>query len=85
MGIKCPKCNTDNPDTQKFCGECGTQLISKEDIPDTETLETSTEELTRGTRFSGKHEIIHFLNLSFKVEHPSPSKNHKFFIIQRNL
>ena len=85
MGIKCPKCKSDYPDTQRFCGECGTQLIPKEDIPATETLETPTEELTRGTRFSGKHEIIRYLNLSFKVERPSPSKNHKFFIIQRNL
>ncbi|MBC8185446.1 zinc ribbon domain-containing protein [candidate division KSB1 bacterium] len=24
--MKCPKCQTDNPDTQKFCGECGTKL-----------------------------------------------------------
>jgi len=24
--MKCPKCHTDNPDTQRFCGECGTQL-----------------------------------------------------------
>jgi len=24
--LKCPKCQTDNPDTQKFCGECGHNL-----------------------------------------------------------
>jgi class 3 adenylate cyclase/tetratricopeptide (TPR) repeat protein len=24
--MKCQKCQTDNPDTQKFCGECGAQL-----------------------------------------------------------
>jgi len=83
--MKCPKCNTDNPDTQRFCGECATPLPLSKEIPVTKTLETPTEELTRGTRFSGKHEIIHFLNFSFKVERPSPSKNHKFFIIQRNL
>ena len=85
MGIKCPKHNTDNPDTQKFCGECGTQLIPKDDIPVIETLETPIEELAKGTRFSGKHEIIHFLNLGFKVERSFPCKNHKFFVIQRNL
>jgi serine/threonine protein kinase/tetratricopeptide (TPR) repeat protein len=28
MAIKCPKCNTDNPDRVKFCGECGTLLRS---------------------------------------------------------
>jgi len=21
--MKCPKCQFDNPDTQRFCGECG--------------------------------------------------------------
>ena len=26
--MKCPKCNTENPDTLKFCGECGTQLAA---------------------------------------------------------
>jgi hypothetical protein len=56
MGIKCPKCQSDNPDTLKFCGECGTQLIPKEEIPAslTKTLETPTEELTRGTTFESK-------------------------------
>jgi class 3 adenylate cyclase len=24
--MKCPKCQTENPDTQKFCGECGTRF-----------------------------------------------------------
>ncbi len=58
MGIKCPKCHSDNPDTQQFCGECGTQIIPKEEIPFTKTLETPTEELTRGTTFAGRYEII---------------------------
>ena len=26
MSIKCPKCQTENPDTQRFCGDCGTTL-----------------------------------------------------------
>ena len=24
--MQCPKCQFENPDTQKFCGECGTKL-----------------------------------------------------------
>ncbi|MFB0564307.1 MAG: protein kinase, partial [Candidatus Aminicenantaceae bacterium] len=56
--MKCPKCHFENPDTVHYCGECGTQLISKEEIPVTETLETPTEELTRGTTFAGRYEII---------------------------
>jgi serine/threonine protein kinase/Tfp pilus assembly protein PilF len=56
--MKCPKCNTNNPDTLKFCGECGTQLPSIDGIEVTETLETPKEELTRGTIFAGRYEII---------------------------
>lgn len=46
MGVKCPKCNTDNPDNQKFCGECATPLRPSEGIAVTETIETPKEELT---------------------------------------
>jgi len=59
MGIKCPKCHFDNPYDSKFCKECGTQLIPSEKISaPTKTLETPTEELTRGTTFAGRYEII---------------------------
>lgn len=58
MGIKCPKCNTDNPDTQKFCGECATPLPSSKEIPVTETLETPVEELSRGATFAKRYELI---------------------------
>ena len=58
MGIKCPKCNKDNPETATFCVDCGTQLLSSKDIHVTETLETPTEELTRGATFASRYEII---------------------------
>ena len=59
MATKCPKCDFDNPDTGKFCSECGTQLISTEDmLAQTKTLETPREELTRGTTFANRYEII---------------------------
>jgi TolB-like protein/predicted Ser/Thr protein kinase len=58
MTNKCPKCNSDNPDTLKFCGECGTQLPESKDIEVTETIEVPKEELTRGTTFAGRYEII---------------------------
>ncbi|MFB0565281.1 MAG: protein kinase [Candidatus Aminicenantaceae bacterium] len=56
--MKCPKCQSDNPDNLKFCGECGTQLIPEEEIPVTETLETPKEELTTGFTFAGRYQII---------------------------
>jgi serine/threonine protein kinase/tetratricopeptide (TPR) repeat protein len=60
VATKCPKCHTDNPDTVKFCGECGTQLIATEEpfAAKTLTLETETKELTRGTVFAGRYEIL---------------------------
>ena len=42
----------------KYCGECGTQLPSPEDIEVTETLETLKEELTTGSSFAGRYQII---------------------------
>ncbi len=58
MGIKCPKCQSNNPDTQKFCGECATPLPSPKEIPVTKTLETPTEKLTTGSTFAGRYQII---------------------------
>jgi serine/threonine protein kinase/Tfp pilus assembly protein PilF len=60
MGIKCPKCQSNNPDTQQYCGECGTHLVSLEEIPasPTKTLEIPTEELTTGSTFAGRYQII---------------------------
>jgi len=57
--MKCPKCDTNNPDTASFCADCGTQLLSTEEISaPTETLEAAREELTRGTTFADRYEII---------------------------
>jgi serine/threonine-protein kinase len=45
--------------TQIFCGDCGTQLIPSKDIPaQTRTIETPVQELTRGTVFADRYEII---------------------------
>ena len=56
--MRCPKCHTENPDTSRFCADCGTQLLLSKEIPVTATLETPTEELTRGTTFANRYEII---------------------------
>ncbi len=58
MATKCPKCHSENPDTLKFCGECGTQLLSPGGIEGTETIEVPRDELTRGSTFAGRYEII---------------------------
>jgi serine/threonine protein kinase/Flp pilus assembly protein TadD len=88
MSVKCPKCHANNPDTVKFCGECGTLLRSVrgtdptdagpdprtnptdagpdrrsgrpfEDISDlTKTIEAPKKELTTGSIFAGRYQII---------------------------
>lgn len=67
MAIKCPKCHLENPETLKFCGECGTKLDSSapgnpsalDGQPTfTKTLETNIGELKRGTLFAGRYEVI---------------------------
>ncbi|MFC2142461.1 protein kinase [Acidobacteriota bacterium] len=58
--MKCPKCQTENPDTVKFCGECGTNITSAGDAQPfiTKTIETQREELTTGSTFAGRYQII---------------------------
>jgi serine/threonine protein kinase/tetratricopeptide (TPR) repeat protein len=58
MPVKCPKCQFENTTDSKFCKECGTQIISPKDVEVTETLEAPKAELTRGTTFAGRYEII---------------------------
>ena len=60
MVKKCPKCKADNPDTQSFCGECGTQLGPADNTQAsfTKTLETPREELNTGSIFAGRYQII---------------------------
>jgi hypothetical protein len=58
VGIQCSKCQTDNPDTLKFCGECGTRLLSPEEIAVTETIEIPKGELIRGNIIANRYEII---------------------------
>ena len=59
MGRKCPKCNHENPDNTKFCGNCAAPLDKDaRDAAATETLATPIEELTRGGVLSKRYEII---------------------------
>ncbi|OGO02488.1 MAG: hypothetical protein A2Y72_04010 [Chloroflexi bacterium RBG_13_53_26] len=59
MVIRCPKCRADNPETARFCLDCGTQLIPSEKIPSrTETLEAPVQELTTGSTFANRYQII---------------------------
>lgn len=68
--MKCPKCETENPETSRFCADCGTQLTpieadSPSDQPSedihsmpTKTIEAPIEELTTGSIFAGRYKIV---------------------------
>ena len=58
--MKCPKCHADNPDTQRYCGECGTNIgiqdLKRIDV--TDTFEKNREEITTGSVFAGRYQVI---------------------------
>ncbi len=58
MTIECPKCQTMNPDSQKFCGECAAPLQGIQDAIHTKIPKTPIEKLTRGSVFAERYEVI---------------------------
>jgi serine/threonine protein kinase len=60
LAITCPKCHSENPETKQFCADCGTQLPPPQDHPPvmTETLQTPVRELTTGSTFAGRYQVI---------------------------
>ena len=56
----CPKCQFENPPGSGFCSRCGTQISPSTDIPysQTETIQQPKEELTIGSTFAGRYQII---------------------------
>ncbi len=60
MSNRCPKCQHDNPDDTIYCGKCAAPLKPAAGIPivHTETLRAPREELTTGSTFAGKYQVI---------------------------
>jgi serine/threonine protein kinase/Flp pilus assembly protein TadD len=60
VSIRCPKCQFENPDGTFYCGKCATPLSSSRAIPasPTETMQTPIKELTTGSTFAGRYQII---------------------------
>jgi len=60
MTIICPKCHHENQDDSIYCGQCTTPLKPSEKAPikHTETLQVPTQELTRGSVFAERYEVI---------------------------
>jgi serine/threonine protein kinase/Tfp pilus assembly protein PilF len=53
---ECPKCRTENTEDSQFCKKCATPL--EDDVIHTKTIETPIKELTTGSVFAGRYQII---------------------------
>jgi serine/threonine protein kinase/Tfp pilus assembly protein PilF len=64
--MKCLKCQSENPPESTYCGKCATRLDSPREPggPEgarpavTETLQTPARELTTGSTFAGRYQVI---------------------------
>jgi serine/threonine protein kinase len=67
--MECPKCRFDNSPDTNYCGKCGSRLTSGGDQEPrqnrsesrdshTETFQTPVRELTTGSTFAGRYQII---------------------------
>jgi serine/threonine protein kinase/predicted Zn-dependent protease len=58
--MKCPQCLHENPDASRFCGNCAKPLPvpSEAFLSRTKTLLTPLQELSRGSVFAGRYEIL---------------------------
>jgi len=70
--MKCPKCQTDNPPESTYCGKCATRIRGHVPAPGefgtcppdpprpgfTETMGAAREELTTGSTFAGRYQVI---------------------------
>jgi serine/threonine protein kinase/tetratricopeptide (TPR) repeat protein len=73
--MKCPKCDLENPGENRFCSNCGTQLLEKPAVQEsslsdeeialtqTRTLHTLVKRLKRGTVFANRYEVIEELGV----------------------
>jgi hypothetical protein len=55
VGIKCTKCDFENPDDTIYCGKCAIPLKSAEKISITKTLITPAERWQKGITIAGRY------------------------------
>ncbi len=58
--MKCPKCHFENPEDSRFCRKCGTHIQTGGDfsLSKTEEFRAPLRELTRGSLFAERYEVI---------------------------
>jgi serine/threonine-protein kinase len=57
---KCPECLATNPINSRFCRKCGTQISGpkKAYVSKTDTIQATIRELTTGSTFAGRYQVI---------------------------
>ena len=59
MATRCPKCQTENPETARFCLDCGTQISPAKKIPPlTETIRTPGCGLAPKSLLGTRYELL---------------------------
>ncbi len=60
MAMKCPQCQFENLGDTRFCGSCGAPLHPSQESGSsrTETMQTPRKELTSGSLFAGRFQVI---------------------------
>ncbi|MBA7644558.1 Serine/threonine-protein kinase PknD [subsurface metagenome] len=58
--MKCSQCHFENPEDSHFCSKCGTQIHPSEKIssPQTKTIQAPIKELTIGSTFADRFQVI---------------------------
>jgi serine/threonine protein kinase/Tfp pilus assembly protein PilF len=60
--MRCPKCHSENPETARFCLDCGTQFggskIEASPPGVSATLQMPIRELSTGSTFAGRYQVI---------------------------
>jgi len=62
--MECPKCDFENPDNTRFCGNCASPLQQEDGFSSlTKTLQVTTNKLVQGSVFAGKYKILERLGI----------------------
>ena len=64
--MKCPNCSADNPESFRFCKDCGTPLrlkIKEDPFLASKTLKLGMDKLPKGTLFAGRYQVIEELGV----------------------